>query len=476
MGTDKEENRAVPGNLENLDRVFKPRSVAIVGASTSPKKFGYVITDMLLKQGYAGRVYPINPSASEICGLPSYPSLADVPDEVDVATIVLPAEMVLQAFKEAIDKRVGGVVIISSGFAETEMGSELQRELARLSRQSGVRIIGPNCEGFINQHRRLILTFSLMFANVPQSGPVSFVSQSGAYSGIVFRRVNNAGVRFSKVVSSGNEADVNATELFEYFAEDPDTGVIVAYLEEIRQPRQFFARMREVSRLKPVVVNKVGWTAAGQRAAQSHTGALAGSDQVVDAILRQSGVVRARHLDELVDLTVGLATQPILRGNRVAILSTAGGLAVETSDLCGAYGFTLPQLQDKTREGLGKIVPYYGSTANPVDLTASALQNYEWPGMCIKIAADDDNVDAVILVLTAMRDIEIAQHVLEAIKSSTKPVFLCWTAGELAGEALNYLQDHGVPVFSSPNRVLTALRGLKQRGRFLLANDFIEQR
>lgn len=455
--------------------LFEPRSIAIIGASTTPTKFGYIITDFLQVQGFRGKIYPINPNASEVCGLKCYPSIMEVPDEVDVATIVLPAEQVLKALEQCCQKGVKGVVTITSGFAETAgKGKELQETMTRMCKENGMRMIGPNCEGFLNLHQDLVLTFSLMFRGQFKKGGVSYVSHSGAYTGPVFRRILAHGLGFSKVVSSGNEADVTAIDLFEYLAEDPQTNLIISYLEEIRNPKRFLAAMPEITKKKPVIINKSGRTSVGSRAASSHTGALAGSDKVIDAVFKQTGVVRVRDMDELVDTALGLGTQPLIRGNRVGILSVAGGFAVEMADLSVEAGLAVAALEASTKEGLSKIIPYYGSTNNPVDLTARALENLSWPGECVALAAKDPNLDAVVLILTAMREIEICEGILKAMRGSDKPILICWTAGDVAGAALEYLKDNGVPVFPSPKRMINALRGMVQYAKYILRDEFRE--
>lgn len=452
-----------------LDLAFAPGSIAILGASANPEKFGYRIVENLLKGGFGGALYPINPRGEPICGLPSFASLASVPGAVDVAALVVPAGQTLDAVRECASRDVRVAVVIASGFAEaSEDGALRQHEMVVVARRAGMRLVGPNCEGLINFHSGLVLSFSMMFLG-QTAGPVSFISQSGAYCGIVSSRLSRAGVGAAKLVSSGNEADLAALDYLEYLAEDADTRVILAHLEGIRDPRRFSRVLGEVAARKPVVVNKTGRTETGRRQAASHTGALAGNDRVIGALLRQRGVVRTRHMDELVDAGLALASQPPLKGNRVAVLSTAGGLAVEMSDLLGEAGFAVPSLGAQTQETLRAHVPWFGTITNPVDFTGALAYQPAIVARCLDAVLADPHIDAVVFVLTAVGDPEFSRAVYARSERSEKPILICWTAGrERAGEALEYFTARRVPVYESTPRLVQGLTALRDYWGFHL--------
>lgn len=459
-----------------LDLAFAPASVAVVGASANPAKFGYKLVEYLLKGGFTGRLYPINPRGEPICGLPSFPALGEVPGPVDLAALLVPAGQTLPAVSECARRGVRVAVVIASGFAEaSDEGARHQEELARLAREGGMRLVGPNCEGLVNFHRSFVLSFSMMFLG-QAPGPISLVSQSGAYCGIVSSRLARAGVGAAKVVSSGNEADLAAVDYLEYFGEDPDTRVILAHLEGIRDPRRFSRVLGEVAAQKPVVINKTGRTGTGRRQAASHTGALAGDDRVLGGLLRQRGVVRTRHMDELVHAGLALASQPLLRGNRVAILSTAGGLAVEMADLAGEAGFAIPTLGAAAQAVLRGHVPWFGTILNPVDFTGALITEPAAVGECLDAVLADPGIDAVAFVLTAVGDPEFSRVVHARILRSDKPILICWTAGrERAGEALGYFTERGVPVYESTAALLQGLAALREHWRFRLGPRFHEE-
>lgn len=459
-----------------LDLAFAPSSVAIVGASANPAKFGYKVVEYLQKGGFTGRIYPINPKAEQICGLSAFGSLSDVPGPVDLAALLVPAAQTLDAIRECAERGVRVAVVIASGFAEaSDEGARNQAEMTRIARQAGMRLVGPNCEGLINFHKGFVLSFSMMFLG-QIAGPISFISQSGAYCGIVSSRLSRAGVGAAKVVSSGNEGDLTAVDYLEYLAADPETRVILAHLEGIRDPRRFSRVIGEVAARKPLVINKTGRTETGRRQAASHTGSLAGNDRVLGALLRQRGVVRTRNMDELVDAGLALASQPALPGNRVAVISTAGGLTVEMADLLGEAGFAVPPLAPASQEALKSLVPWFGTVANPVDVTGAMASEPAAVGKCLDVVLGDPAIDAVAFVLTAVGDPEFSRVVHTRILETRKPILICWTAGrERAGEALEYFTTRRVPVYESTVGLVRGLSALRDYWRFRLRGEFREE-
>jgi len=456
-----------------LDRAFTPRAVAVIGASAQPEKFGYKLVEHLVTGGFPGRIYPVNPRSAAILGLQTYPALAKVPEPVDVAALLVPAEATPAAVSECAAMGVGVAVIITSGFAESSpAGARAQAEMSAVARAAGMRIVGPNCEGLVNLQGGLVLSFSQMFLG-QRPGPISLVSQSGAYCGIVSSRLSRAGVGTAKIVSSGNEGDLAAVDYLEYLGEDEDTRVILLHVEGIREPRRFARVIGEVAARKPVVVNKTGRTETGRRQALSHTGAVAGNDRALASLLRQRGVVRTRHMDDFVDAGLALASAGPLGGNRVAILTVAGGLAVELADLLGEAGFAIPPLTAATRQVLDQHIPGYGTTANPVDFTGMMITRPAAVGECLAAVLDDPTIDAVAFVLTAVGDPEFARQVHARMSASPKPVVICWTAGPaLAGAALEYFTQHRIPIFESTPRLVSALGALRAYWGFRLGPAF----
>jgi acyl-CoA synthetase (NDP forming) len=446
----------------------------VVGASANPAKFGYRVVEHLLKGGFAGPLYPVNPRGEPVLGLPSYASLPALPEPPDLAALAVPAEQTLEALRQCAERRVKVAVVIASGFAEAGPdGARAQEGMARLARESGLRIVGPNCEGLVNFHRGFVLSFSMMFLG-QTPGPIAFVSQSGAYCGIVSARLSQAGVGCSKVVSSGNEADLAAVDYLEYLADDPETRVILAHVEGIRDPRRFSRALGEIAARKPLVINKAGRTETGRRQAVSHTGALAGDDRVFAALLRQRGAVRTRHMDELVDAGLALASQPPLGGARVAVLSSAGGLAVELADLLVEAGFEVPPFAPEARAVLRRHVPWFGTVGNPVDFTGALLTTSpEAVGECLDAVLADPGVDAVAFCLTALGDPAFSRVVYARMLEASRPILICWTAGrERAGEALAYLAERRVPVFDSTARLVSGLSALRDYWRVRLGAAF----
>jgi acetyl coenzyme A synthetase (ADP forming)-like protein len=382
-----------------VGRILAPSSVAVVGASRRPGSIGGAILANLVDAGFNGRLYPVNPHAQEVGSLPAYRTVGEIPGDVDLAVIAVPAELVIDVAMQCGAKRVGALLVVSAGFAETGAdGLARQAELLSVCRRSGMRLVGPNCLGAVNTDPevRLNATFAPSF---PAAGGVGFMSQSGALGLALIDRARARGVGLSSFVSVGNKADISGNDLLQYWETDDRTGVIVLYLESFGDPRRFARIARRVGRSKPIVALKSGRSKAGARAASSHTGALvAASDVTVDTLFRQSGVIRSRTLRELLDVTSLLANQPLPTGKRVAIVTNSGGPAIMCADACEDEGLELPDLAPETRERLAEELPVAASLANPVDMLATASgEDYR---RTIEIVAGDPSVDAVIAIFT----------------------------------------------------------------------------
>jgi len=391
--------------MHELDAIFSPKSLAVVGASTTPGKVGHDIFVNILKGGFTGTLYPVNPRARSVASVRAYPSLLDIPDDIDLAMIILPPALALKATEEAIEKGVRGLVIVSAGFREVgPEGREIEDRIVAACRDAGVRVIGPNCLGVINPlpDVRLNASFS---ARMPEAGNVSFVSQSGALCTAVLDFAADREFGFSKFISIGNKADVDELDLLKYLHQDARTEVIMIYLEELRRGYEFIRTVREITsgdNPKPVLVIKSGRTSAGAEAAASHTGALAGTEAVYDAIFQQAGIIRVESIDELFDFATAFAyknesalgkmRRKVPDGNRVAIVTNAGGPGIVATDMTVSSGLRLAEFHEDTVEALKSHLPAAANIHNPVDVIGDAAQDrYE---NALAAVIRDENVDA----------------------------------------------------------------------------------
>ena len=356
----------------SMRAIFSPRSIAVVGASRRPGQLGNQVVRNLKRTGYQGALYVVNPQAGEVEAVASFPSLCAIGGEVELAIIAVPVEKVEAVVDDCIAKHVAAAVIITAGFSETGAeGRAMEQRLLDKARDAGMRLVGPNCMGVINTDpaARMHATFSPVF---PPAGNVAMSSQSGALGLAVLDYATSLDIGFSTFISVGNKADVSGNDLIQYWAEDPRTNVILLYLESFGNPRKFVEIARRVSRRKPIVAVKAGRSSGGARAASSHTGALAASDGLVDELFRQAGVIRTDTLEEMFDVAALLANQPVPQGNRVAIVTNAGGPGILAADACEAAGLALAQLSEDTKARLRAFLPRAASIGNPVDMIASA--------------------------------------------------------------------------------------------------------
>jgi acetyl coenzyme A synthetase (ADP forming)-like protein len=454
----------------NAMRTFlAPDSVAVIGASRDSTTIGGQLFHNLLTTEFHGPVYPVNPKADVVHGVVAHASITDVPGAVDVAFIVVPAALVTAVARECGEKGVRGLVVISAGFAEIGgEGPTRQDELVEICHAYGMRIIGPNCMGIVNTSDEIRLngTFSTVY---PPSGRVAFLSQSGALGLAVMRYATELGLGLSSFVSIGNTADISGNDLVAYWNEDPATDVVLLYLESFGNPRRFARLAREVGRRKPIVAVKSGRSAAGARAAASHTGALlATSDVTVDALFRQAGVIRTDTLEEMFDVATMLANQPAPTGDRVSIVTNAGGLGILCADTCEANGLRVQPLSETTREHLRSFLPTEASVGNPVDMIASATaEDY---AMAIETVAADPDIDAMIVIYIppqATRAEEIGHAIVRAINEvgGRIPVATTWMSTKGLPEAL---QEAGtrIPSFAFPEQAAIAMAHAARYGRW----------
>jgi acetate---CoA ligase (ADP-forming) len=436
----------------DIEPFFSPRGVALIGASTSPQKLSYGILENMSRYGFTGAIYPVNPKADEILGHKSYPDISQVPDPVDLAVIILPAPATPKILKDCGERGIKSVIIISGGFKEVSGdGTALQAEILTIARQYGMRLIGPNCVGTLGLHSGFNSTF---INGVPDSGSIGFISQSGAVCGGVVGYVQGKGIGFSMFASLGNEADVNETDLIEYLADDPHTRVIAAYVEAINNGPRFIETARRVSRQKPIVVLKAGRTQAGARSVSSHTGSMAGAHAAYAAAFKQSGVIEANSISELFDISLAFSCQPLPRGNRVAVLTNAGGPAALLADSLAANGLTLVDLREETQQRLRTGLVPSAQVTNPVDMLGGASP--EEYSLAVSAALADPNIDIVIPVLVPQSLVsveDVARSIILAAAGTQKTVvtFLMGDDGIRAGRKL--LHDHHIPTYDYPERV-----------------------
>jgi acetyl coenzyme A synthetase (ADP forming)-like protein len=463
------ERRETEAAVNAMRTFLAPSSVAVIGASRDPTTIGGQLFRNLLTTGFHGPVYPVNPKAEVVHGVIAYPSVTDVPGPVDVAFVVVPAPYVADVARACGEKGVRGLVVISAGFSEVGgEGPTRQQELMDICRASGMRLIGPNCMGLVNtaEDIRLNGTFATVY---PPAGRVGFLSQSGAIGLAVMQYAADLGLGLSSFVSVGNKADISGNDLVAYWDQDEGTDVILLYLESFGNPRRFARLARDVGKRKPIIAVKSGRSAAGARAAASHTGALlASSDITVDALFRQAGVIRTDTLEEMFDVATILANQPPSRGNRVAIVTNAGGLGILCADTCEANGLRVQALSDDTQTTLRGFLPSEASVGNPVDMIASATaEDYE---RAIETVAADPEVDAMIVIYIppqATKAEEIGHAIVRALRNvgDRIPVVTTWMSSKGLPEEL---QEGGrrVPSFPFPEQAAIAMAHACAYGRW----------
>ena len=444
--------------MRNLEPLLKPRSVAVIGASRRRDSIGGAVLHNLIEQGFQGPVYPVNPKAAHVQSIPAYPSIADVPGSVDLAVVVVPAEHVVETATACGEKGVKALVVISAGFKETgEEGQKRERALLEVVRSYDMRLVGPNCLGILNTDPAVSLNAT--FAPVaPPAGRVAFSSQSGALGLAILDFARRLNIGISQFVSVGNKADVSGNDLIEFWEQDPGTDMILLYLESFGNPRKFTQLARRVARVKPIIAVKSGRTPGGSRAAMSHTGSLAGSDQAVNALFHQSGVIRTDTIEDLFDTAMLLSSQPVPAGPNVAILTNAGGPGIMAADACESAGLTLAKLGQPTVKGLKSFLPPEASVKNPVDMIASAdAPSYE---RSLGLLVQDKNVDAVIVIFVpplVTGAEEVARAILAGASGSKKPVLSCFMGSHGVPESLRSLQEGHIPSYAFPEAAARTL-------------------
>ena len=449
-----------------LDRFFNPQSVAIVGASRQPSKVGYEILAGLLKGGYPGKIFPVNPTAPEIQGLKAYPDLKSIGQVPDLVVLVVSAKLVPQAVQDCANLGVKAVIIISSGFKEAgPEGAELEKSIVRIAKTSGLRIIGPNCIGLMVPSRKLNVSFG---GDLPQPGSIGYFSQSGSLLAAIVDMARDTHLGFSKLISIGNKADVDELTIIRALGEDAETEVIAGYLETIADGDAFIRQAESISRQKPILLLKAGFTAAGARAASSHTGRLAETESAYECVFERAGVIRCESIKDQFDYARAFAYQPLPKGSRVAVIANAGGAGIMATDAIEREGLQLAQFSEETRKRLSQSqeLSRAASINNPIDLLGDALSDrYEF---ALQAVLEDPNVDTALVLLSphAMTECTQTAHAVVRVANQNgrnKPILACFLSAGRVAEAVRVLRDGKIPPYDSPE---SAVRAVKTMSRY----------
>jgi acetate---CoA ligase (ADP-forming) len=458
-----------------LDVFFRPKSIAVVGATRDVKGLGGSVLDNIIKVGFPGPVYPINPKADEIAGLKAYPSVLDVPDSVDLAVVTTPARFVPQVVEQCGKKGCRGMIIISAGFREVGAeGRKIEREMGEVAKSYGVRIIGPNVLGVVDTFAPLNATFA---PSMPAQGRTAFMSQSGALLSAILDWSLGEGFGFSSLVSLGNKLDVDENDMLEAWVADDNTKVILGYLEGITDGQKFIETARRVTKKKPVLIIKSGTTAAGSRAISSHTGSLAGADAAYTAAFKQSGVIRATSVQELFDLSFAFSNQPVPMGNGIAIVTNAGGPGIMASDAAERMGMKIAHLSPEITEKLQAALPPSASAHNPVDVLGDALADRY--ALATDLVLQDPNVHSVVVLLTPQvmtNAAETASAIAEVAKKYNKPVLTSFMGAGEVKEGLKILSANNIPNYAFPERAMEALNAMVNYRKWLQTTPSVAPR
>lgn len=454
--------------MDSLRPLFSPRSVAVIGASRRPATIGHEIFNNLIRCGFTGVAYPVHPTAHAVAGVKAWPSVGALPEAVDLAVLVVPAAEVGDTARQCAEAGVKAMVVITAGFRETgEEGAARERALVEIARSAGMRLVGPNCLGLINAAPdvRLNATFAPTW---PTLGRVGFLSQSGALGVAILDHSKRLGIGVSSFISVGNRADVSVNDLLEYWENDDNTDIVLLYLESFGNPRRFSRIARRIAEKKPVIAVKSGRSIAGQRAASSHTGSLAGGDAAAEAIAWQTGIIRVDTLEELFNTCMLLANQPVPRGNRVAVLTNAGGPGILAADALEAHGLRVPNFSDATEKALQSILPPEASAKNPVDMIASASpEMYE---AALKLLIADPDIDSILTIYVPpiiTQPEAVANAIRRGAAGSPKPVLCNFLGTHGLVKSLQSLQEGSIPSYAYPETAAISLARATRYGQWL---------
>jgi len=452
------------GRLEEYKDIFYPASIAVVGASANPKKLGYHCITSIIRGGFKGKIYPVNPKSAKVCGFKAYPSIKDVPDKVDLAIIAIPRHIVPEVVKECADKGVKGIVLITAGFkeAEDQIGPKLEREIAVITNQYGIKVIGPNTFGIVNLHADLNASFTPEFSMV-EKGNISLVSQSGGFCHLIAPLSLKDGGGFSKIIGLGNRCNVDFADILEYLEGDPETKVISLFIEGVDNARRLFEVASRVARKKPIVVYKAGKFKTSDKASLSHTGSFAGGYDLYRAAFKQACVVTVNSSEVLLDTAKAFSLCSLPKGNRIAVISAQAGLGMIACDLCEENGLEIAVLTEETVQRIKELLPPLSIRTNPIDM-GPAWYDWETCREVVKTVGIDKNVDAmVILAAYASANKPIVMELTETLKTIAcqKPVVTCFPSpGNIWLREKRELESANVPVYPTPERAARVLANI----------------
>jgi acyl-CoA synthetase (NDP forming) len=457
----------------DLHPLLNPKSIAIIGVSNDPSRIGGRILRYLRNHGYAGDIFPVNPKYDKIEGIKCYRDISSIPFEIDVALVAVPEQTVLSVLEEAGGAKVKSAIIYSAGFSEMgEEGKIKQQKLKQVAEENGMLVCGPNCVGIIGFHNRTAMSFS-QFLDIPKliPGNVAFISQSGALGGALLNRIQDRSIGISYFISTGNEAVLESSDFIEYLLNDPNTTVIMALIEGIRDAEKFLT-VADLARnkKKPIVVMKIGKTESGGKAASSHTGSMTGADSVYDAVFKQKGIIRVEEVEELYFTAATMAKCHLPRGKRVGIITTTGGGGVILTDKLVEMGMELPELSPGTAVKLSETKASFGIVKNPLDLTAQVVNDPLLFPKSIETFTQDENFDMIIVALAMVageRSRERASYIIQSAALTDKPILTWWASGSLSNAGMKMLEESRVPIFTSPHRGIKALHSLVRYSDYL---------
>ena len=442
------------------ENFFKPQSVAVVGASRNEEKLGYQVVNKLLEADFSGEIYPLNPklAGKDLLGRRVYARLAEVPGKVDLVVVVIPRDFVLPIIEDCGSKGARSVVIISAGFKEVgEEGASLEDKILKMAKRWGIRVIGPNCLGIINAHWNLNASFA---PSSPSKGNIAFFSQSGALGTAILDRLRKEGVGISKFISLGNKMDIDEVDILEMLKDDDETRVILGYLESIGKGRDFMRLARAAAQVKPLIIIKSGRGEKGKKAASSHTGSLAGQDEAYGVAFRQAGVLRADTFGQALGMVKAFSSQPLLEGNRVVVLTNAGGAGILATDACEKSSLEMASLGDETKKKLQDRLPAHISLSNPVDILGDAkADRYQ---IATREILADQGVDGILLLLApqAATDPGTVAEVVAEEAGAAKPILACFMGHDKVKDAVDILQGSGIPNYEDPEYAVMAMEGM----------------
>jgi acetyl coenzyme A synthetase (ADP forming)-like protein len=448
---------------QTLDAIFRPRSIAVVGASTKEGNVGYVILNNLQRFNYKGQIYPVNPRAEFVGSLKCYSSVLNIPDKVDLAIIVVPRDFVKQAVEDCGEKGISGVIIITSGFKEIGgEGIQKERELLEIVRKYGMRMVGPNCYGALNADPEYSVNATFSKLN-PLRGKVAFLSQSGALGEVVIDYTNRLNLGLSMFISIGNKADISDIDVLQYWRDDPETQVILMYMENIENPQEFIKITREIVAHKPILAVKAGRTVSGARAISSHTGVLAGGDVGTNAFFDKCGIIRATSIEEVFDIAIALSNQPLLKGDRVAVITNAGGPGILATDAIESLGLKMARFEQETIAFLRDHLSPMAAVENPIDVIAAGGSDAY--GAAVEASLRDKNVDAVIVIFVPPILVDhraVINAIIEKVEKfqNGKTVLSCLMGSPSGIAGSEDLIQHNIPIYAFPEGAARAIQGM----------------